>query len=164
MIWDPARYSLFEDLRTRPAAELLARVPHSFPSSVVDLGCGPGNSTKLLWERWPEAHLVGVDSSEEMLSAARVDYPKISFEAGDIAAWEPEGPVDVIFANAVLQWIPDHIGFLRPLLDHLEDDPERARAFMALYRESMREAYPRRADGTTLLLYPRLFAVATKIS
>ncbi len=106
--WNPVLYSRFEVERTRPAAELLARVPLDAPRAVVDLGCGPGNSTEQLAKRYPSAHIVGVDTSEAMLAAARERLPTLTFERCDIAQWTAEEPVDVLFANASLQWVPDH--------------------------------------------------------
>ncbi len=103
--WNPALYSRFEDERTRPAAELLARVPLDAPRHVVDLGCGPGNSTELLVQRFPTARIVGTDSSHAMLATARQRLPQISFELGDIADWAPAEPVDLAYANASLQWV-----------------------------------------------------------
>jgi trans-aconitate 2-methyltransferase len=114
--WDPTLYSRFEDERTRPAAELLARVPLSAARHIVDLGCGPGNSTELLARRYPSARIVGIDTSEAMLASARKRLPSVSFEQGDIAAWEPPAPVDLAFANAALQWVPDHEQLLPRLL------------------------------------------------
>jgi trans-aconitate 2-methyltransferase len=116
MAWSPDRYLRFGDLRTRPAVELLARIPTESPATVVDLGCGPGNSTRLLADRWPNASLVGLDSSTEMCDRARNDHPDLTFVEGDIVDWEPDSPVDVIFSNAALQWIPDHLVLLPRLL------------------------------------------------
>jgi trans-aconitate 2-methyltransferase len=106
--WNPDLYARFEDERTRPAAELLARVPLTVPRQVVDLGCGPGNSTELLAARYRAAHIVGTDTSEAMLAAARVRLPSLTFESGDIATWSPATPVDLVFANASLHWVRDH--------------------------------------------------------
>ena len=117
--WNPALYSRFEDERTRPAAELLARVPLDAPRHVVDLGCGPGNSTELLVERFPTARIVGTDSSQAMLATARQRLPQIGFEQGDIAEWAPAEPVDLAYANASLQWVPDHEPLLPRLLSAL---------------------------------------------
>ncbi len=114
--WDAARYLTFADERTRPARELLARVPLADARRVVDLGCGPGNSTALLVERFPEAEVIGVDSSEEMLVAARKRLPGVKFIDGDATRWTPDGAVDLIFANAVMQWVPDHLSVLERLL------------------------------------------------
>lgn len=117
--WNPALYRRFEDERTRPAAELLARVPLAAVRRAVDLGCGPGNSTELLQQRWPEASLLGVDTSEAMLAAAAERLPGARFERGDIARWAPDAPVDLLFANASLQWVPDHAVLLLRLVDAL---------------------------------------------
>jgi trans-aconitate 2-methyltransferase len=117
--WNPALYSRFEDERTRPAAELLARVPLDAPRNVVDLGCGPGNSTELLVGRFPTARIVGTDSSQAMLATARQRLPQLSFEQGDIAEWAPTEPVDLAYANASLQWVSDHERLLPRLLSAL---------------------------------------------
>lgn len=106
--WNPELYRRFEDERTRPARELLARVPEVEPRQGVDLGCGPGNSTELLAARWPAADITGIDSSEAMLASARERLPALRFERGDIATWQPARAPQLIFANAALQWVPDH--------------------------------------------------------
>jgi trans-aconitate 2-methyltransferase len=106
--WDDSQYLKFADERTRAARELLARIPTAVARRVVDLGCGPGNSTALLQERWPGARLTGVDSSREMLERARKDHPSIDWREADAATHVAEEPVDVLFANALLQWLPDH--------------------------------------------------------
>lgn len=106
--WNPALYSRYEDERTRPAHELLARIPLASPHWVVDLGCGPGNSTELLVQRFPGARVTGIDNSEAMLDSARSRLPGVAFSLADIATWQPEGQPDVIYANAALQWVPGH--------------------------------------------------------
>jgi trans-aconitate 2-methyltransferase len=106
--WNPALYSRYEDERTRPAQELLARVPLASPRRVVDLGCGPGNSTELLVQRYPDAHVTGIDNSQAMLESARQRLPGVAFSLGDIATWRPERAPDLIYANAALQWVPGH--------------------------------------------------------
>jgi trans-aconitate 2-methyltransferase len=106
--WNPSQYLKFADERTRPAADLLARVPLAAPATIVDLGCGPGNSTELLARRWPQARLTGVDSSANMLADAARAHPDWSWEKADIARWSPPSPVDLIFANASVHWVPDH--------------------------------------------------------
>jgi trans-aconitate 2-methyltransferase len=110
---------LFASERTRPARELLARVPLASPRRVVDLGCGPGNSTALLRERWPEATLTGVDSSAEMLRRARQDLPGVDWVHADAASFTSSEPLDVLFSNALLQWVPDHASALPALLSQL---------------------------------------------
>ena len=106
--WNPALYRRYEDERTRPAQELLARVPHPGPTHVVDLGCGPGNSTELLVARYPEARVTGIDNSEAMLASARERLPGVDFAWGDIAQWAPAVAPDLIYANAALQWVAGH--------------------------------------------------------
>lgn len=110
--WDPGLYARFEDERTRPAADLLGRVPLAAPGLCFDLGCGPGNSTELIARRFPRAEVVGLDTSPAMLEAARRRLPGVDFALADAATWAPERAPDLIFANAVLQWLPDHAALL----------------------------------------------------
>ena len=116
MSWHPERYLAFDDHRTRPAADLLARVPLRAPERVVDLGCGPGNSTALLVARWPQAEVVGVDSSPSMLANARGSGIRAEWLEADIVGWTPDAPPDLVFSNAVLQWLPEHELLLPRLL------------------------------------------------
>jgi trans-aconitate 2-methyltransferase len=253
MTWNPQTYLAFADQRTRPAAELLARVSAAHPARVIDLGCGPGNSTGLLAARWPRARLEGLDSSASMLAEARKSGVPAEWVEADLAQWAPDAPYDVIFSNATLQWLPDQAALLprlmrfvvpggtfafqvpvnfdapshqlmretaqdsrwrkklssvreiergnaetyydilkphaasldiwqteylqvlegedavyrwvsgtglRPFLDALEGDDRDA--FIVLYKKKLNQAYPRRADGTTLFPFQRLFVVATK--
>jgi trans-aconitate 2-methyltransferase len=253
MPWNPETYLAFADQRTRPAAELLARVRAEQPARVIDLGCGPGNSTGLLAARWPKAQLEGLDSSAAMLVEARASgVPAVWVEA-DLASWTASAPYNVIFSNATFQWLPGQenllprlmdfvkaggifafqvpVNFdapshrlmretaqeprwreklvpvreiqrghaqtyydilkphsasldiwqteylqvlegedavyrwvsgtgLRPFLDALEG--QERDAFIALYKSKLNAAYPRRADGTTLFPFQRLFVVAQK--
>lgn len=109
--WNPALYLRFADERTRPAAELLARVPLQQARRVVDLGCGPGNSTELLVRRFAQARVTGIDNSQAMLEAARRQLPGAGFALADISSWTPaagEGAPDLIYANASLQWVGGH--------------------------------------------------------
>ncbi|MCD4532546.1 trans-aconitate 2-methyltransferase [Nocardioides sp. cx-169] len=116
--WDPERYLAYADERGRPFVDLLGRVGADRPSRVVDLGCGPGNLTALLAQRWPEAEVVGVDSSEEMVRAAREAQRDLRFEVADLRTWRPpEGGVDVLLSNATLQWVPGHLELLPTLAD-----------------------------------------------
>ncbi len=256
MTWDPAQYSLFSQPRLRPALDLLARIKVSQPKTVVDLGCGTGNITRILAERWPQAKIIGVDSSAEMLATARQTPSPIQWVQADAATWEPEAPIDVLFSNAALQWLGDHprlfprlaglvapgggvfaiqiprhydapshqlvaaaidaspkaedlrpfllrkapVGamafyhrLLRPLVTELDiwetdylhvltgdhpvvewmkgttlrpllnvlTEPEQEQ-FLADYTQSIAEAYPPEADGTTLFPFRRLFLVAEK--
>lgn len=113
--WSSEQYSKFEKERNRPVLDLLAHIPAIRVNTAADLGCGPGNSTQLLKDQYPEALITGMDSSANMIDAARKRLPEVHFEVADIAAWKQQGPFDVILANAALQWVPDH-GSLFPAL------------------------------------------------
>lgn len=117
--WSPSLYVKFEDERTRPAADLLAHVPLESARRAIDMGCGPGNSTELLAARFPDAAVTGVDSSPEMLAAARARLPQLAFEPADLTTWMPAEPVDLLYANAVFQWVPDHVAVLTRLMGAL---------------------------------------------
>lgn len=106
--WDPTQYLTFGNERLQPALDLLARIPLKAPKTIVDLGCGPGNVTGFLMERWPDANVSGVDGSSEMLERARAEHPQVSWVQGDMNTWAPESPVDLIYSNAALHWLDDH--------------------------------------------------------
>jgi trans-aconitate 2-methyltransferase len=253
MAWDPDVYMKFAGERTRPAVELLARVQVTAPERVIDLGCGPGNSTAVLAERWPHASIEGLESSSEMLAKARASQVRATWIDSDVESWAPTHGYDVIFSNATLHWIPNHRVLLPKLMARLRDggvfafqvphnfdepshvlmreiatagpwaqkladarrinvelpetyfdilaplstavdiwettylhalegvDPvfdwvsgtglrpfvQRLRGderddFLSAYRTRLRDAYPRRADGTTLFPFRRLFAVTRR--
>ena len=117
--WDARQYLKFEDERTRPPRDLLAQVPLQQPRLAVDLGCGPGNSTELLIERFPGAEVIGLDSSPDMLRKARERLPECKFIEADVTAWRPAPGTDLLFSNATFQWVPDHAQVLRRLLEAL---------------------------------------------
>lgn len=118
--WDPAQYLRFADDRGRPFADLLARVAVPDARHVVDLGCGPGNTTATLVERWPDARVQGIDADPAMIEAAApLAGPRLSFTLGDIRRWHAAEPVDVIVSNAVLQWVPGHLNLLPGWIDAL---------------------------------------------
>jgi trans-aconitate 2-methyltransferase len=269
--WDPSQYLRFADHRLRPAIDLLARVPLDAPADIVDLGCGTGTSTRLLRDRWPSASLSGIDDSKQMLAKAAVAWDErpaaacderppahecgsVSWVEADLNTWRPPAPLDLVFTNAALQWLPGHGTLmprlleclkpggvlavqmprngaaishagqrrvveagpwrdrllprlreapvaepsyyydllaphcvsvdlweseythvlqgedavlqwtrgtsLRPLLDGLE--PDEQVAFETRFRALLAPAYPRRADGTTLFPFRRLFFVAVR--
>lgn len=254
--WDPAQYNRFEAERDRPARDLLARLPEDLaPREIWDLGCGTGQHAAALGRRYPDAAVHGLDSSAEMLATARTADPVIDWRQGDIATWTPGQPADLIFANASLQWVPDHQALiprlarclapagviaiqmpmawetlhhrtmravaaagpwasslverdtikalltpegyydllsrscgqidvwsttylhalggmdpvlewmkgtaLRPYIAALPDEPLR-NAFLAALAARLRDAFPARADGATLLPFPRLFLVGRR--
>ncbi|WP_034455709.1 trans-aconitate 2-methyltransferase [Buttiauxella noackiae] len=106
--WNPALYLQFAAERTRPAAELAARIQHPGAKHIADLGCGPGNSTALLHQAFPNAAVTGIDSSPAMLEKARAALPNCQFEQADVTSWTPAVKQDVIYANASLQWVSNH--------------------------------------------------------
>jgi trans-aconitate 2-methyltransferase len=120
-VWNPSQYLVFKQERTQPSLDLISRIHLEKPGKILDLGCGPGNSTAALRARWPKAHVAGLDNSPEMIEAARKDFPGGEWVLGDLAAFEPREPYDLYFANAALQWLPDHetllprlYGFVKP--------------------------------------------------
>src|SRR5512139_733942 len=117
--WSARQYLKFEDDRTRPSRDLLAQVPLDRAERVFDLGCGPGNSTELLIERFPDAEVIGLDSSTDMLRQARARLPGRAFVHGDLATWSPPERTNLLFANAVFQWVPNHPAVLARLLKSL---------------------------------------------
>ena len=116
--WHAATYDRFAAERERPSLDLIARLVGPPPRRIVDLGCGSGLSTQALARAFPEAEIVGVDLSADMLAAAAKRLPQARFVAGDVAAFDASG-FDLVFANAVMQWIPGHLGVLRRLAQAL---------------------------------------------
>lgn len=116
--WDAQQYPRFGDHRLRPGLELVARIPVEAPRTVWDLGCGAGNLTAFLRRRWPESRVIGLDNSTTMLAKAR-EIAGIEWREGDVAAWRPDAPVDVIFSNACLHWLPDHFALFARLMGSL---------------------------------------------
>lgn len=117
--WSARQYLQFEDDRTRPSRDLLEQIPLQRARAVVDLGCGPGNSTELLAKRFAGSRIIGLDSSPDMLRKARERLPAAEFIHADLTDWMPASDVDVLFGNAVFQWVPDHPSVLKRLLGAL---------------------------------------------
>ena len=138
--WDPLQYLRFADERLRPAVDLAVRIDHACPKRVVDLGCGTGSALPVLAARFPNAELVGVDSSPAMLEKARA--AGFSAQLGDIAAWSPPEPVDVIFSNAALQWLPGHSALFPRLLTCLAAGGILAVQMPAMHNEPVRALQP----------------------
>src|SRR5437868_2962494 len=103
--WDPKQYLRFEHERTQPCIDLVARIPDRGARVVVDLGCGPGNSTWVLAGRFPQARVIGIDTSLEMIRRAAEELPAVEFRQADAATWIAEEPCDVILSNAAFQWV-----------------------------------------------------------
>ncbi|MBW9333144.1 methyltransferase domain-containing protein [Herbaspirillum sp. RU 5E] len=117
--WDVSQYLRFGGERLRPALDLMLHLPTQNPVRILDLGCGTGNLTALLQQRWPQAEVLGVDGSDDMLAKARLNVPQARFIAADLNHWEPEHKLDLIYTNATLQWLPDHAQLLPRLLSFL---------------------------------------------
>jgi trans-aconitate 2-methyltransferase len=120
MAWSSAQYLKFEDERTRPARDLLAQVPLESAARAYDLGCGPANSTELIVARFGADNVTGLDSDPNMLAAARSRLKGTRFIEADLATWQPPEPADLLYANAVFQWVPDHLSALARLMDGLK--------------------------------------------
>ena len=106
--WNPEQYLEFKSERTQPSIDLVSRIKTEHPESIVDLGCGPGNSTQILCQRWPTAEIVGIDNSAEMIQKARADFPQQCWKLGDVSRLDRNISFDIVFSNATLQWLPDH--------------------------------------------------------
>lgn len=155
--WDPGQYLRYADERGRPFIDLVSRIT-SPAETVVDLGCGPGQLTPVLRQRWPNARITGLDSSAEMIAQAQAENadPLTAYDVMDASAWAPEDPVDVLVSNAMLQWIPGHADLLVPWTEHIA--PGGALAFQVpgnfgapshrlLWEIAGRAAYSRFTEG-----------------
>ena len=121
--WNPGQYLKFADHRLRPALDLMGRIPLEDPQVIYDLGCGSGNVTRLLADRWRDADVVGMDNSPEMLERAAADADgyggNVRWQTGDLANWQPDREPSVLYSNAVIQWVPDHDELVPRLWDLL---------------------------------------------
>jgi trans-aconitate 2-methyltransferase len=117
--WDPAQYGVFADHRLRPALELLGRIPLTDPRLIYDLGCGPGEVTRIIAKRWPDATVIGIDNSPQMIETASALSDEIEWIEADIAGWTPEEAPDLIYSNATLQWLDDHDALIPRLFELL---------------------------------------------
>jgi trans-aconitate 2-methyltransferase len=118
--WSPGQYLQFAEERTRPARDLLAQVPLATASLVYDLGCGPGNSTAPLIKAFPQATVIGIDSSPAMLARAKAKVPTAQFQLADLATWQPAASADLLFSNATFQWLPQHLEILQHYLQGMK--------------------------------------------
>jgi trans-aconitate 2-methyltransferase len=134
--WNTSLYLRFERERTQPSRDLLARVTLNESQEIVDLGCGPGNSTSILRERWPSAKIVGIDNSLAMLKQAKKTDPKTEWRYEEIGSWRSSSQLDLIFANASLHWLPDHESLLKSLMQQLKPAGTLAFQIPALYDQS----------------------------
>lgn len=121
MEWDPNIYLSFERTRLQLALDLIHRIPNRDYREIADLGCGPENVTEILKQQWPKANVTGFDSSRDMLEKAKSSFPHLNWVEKDAANFHCEKPIDVIFSNACLQWLPDHKTLMPNLLNQLND-------------------------------------------
>ncbi len=120
--WDPDQYLKFRHERTRPSMDLVAQIQMDHPKTIIDIGCGPGNSTQILLKRWPHADILGIDSSETMIQRARQDYPHQKWVVADAATLETSVTYDIVFSNAAIHWIPNHDLLLQRLFQILNEN------------------------------------------
>ena len=111
--WNPELYLKFDKERTQPTIDLVSRINFEKPKRIIDVGCGPGNSTRVLTKRWPDAIVTGIDNSPAMIEKARKDFPKQEWRILDASKDEIEGEYDIVFSNAAIQWIPDHLNLFK---------------------------------------------------
>jgi trans-aconitate 2-methyltransferase len=119
MSWDPRQYSRFAGQRLRPALDLITRIPVEQPQTVVDLGCGTGNVTRILRSRWPGARITGVDGSPQMLAEAKKEQGGIVWEQSELGSWNPAEKYDLVFSNAALHWLDDHPALFARLVGYI---------------------------------------------
>ena len=137
--WDVDLYLKFSAERTQPAIDLISRISLTDPRRIVDLGCGPGNSTAMLRQRWPSAETIGLDSSSEMIAAASQAYPDAIWVQGDIATWTAIAPFDLVFSNAALHWVANHAQLLPRLLEQVASPGALAIQMPAHFRSPVHE-------------------------
>jgi trans-aconitate 2-methyltransferase len=119
--WNPEFYLKFGKERIQPSIDLVSKIEFDNPESIIDIGCGPGNSTQVLVERWPKSKIVGIDNSSSMIEKAKKDYPNQEWQLIDASSDELKGKYDIIFSNSTIQWIPNHTKLLKKFYDSLSD-------------------------------------------
>ena len=137
--WDADLYLKFAGERTQPSVDLISRISLADPGRIIDLGCGPGNSTAMLRQRWPAAEIVGLDSSREMINAASQAHPDWTWVEGDIATWTTPVPFDIVFSNAALHWVPNHAELMPRLLKQVRAQGALAIQMPAHFRSPVHE-------------------------
>ncbi len=120
--WNPDLYLKFDRERIQPSIDLVSRIDFENPLSIIDVGCGPGNSTQILAQRWPDSKITGIDNSPAMIDKAKLDYPKLEWRLLDAGKDEISGRFDIIFSNATIQWIPNHFDLLEKFKNILSDN------------------------------------------
>jgi trans-aconitate 2-methyltransferase len=147
--WDSQLYLRYEKERTQPSRDLAWKIPLEAPQEIIDLGCGPGNSTRVLRQRWPNARIVGLDSSPAMIEGARQSSTDIEWRVADIQTWSEPDRFDLVFANASLQWVADHETLIRRLVDMLTPAGVLAFQMPALYNQAASQAVDELAKSPT---------------
>lgn len=120
--WSPELYLKFDKERIQPSIDLVSKIAFDSPKKIIDIGCGPGNSTQVLVSKWPSAEIIGIDNSPAMIEKARMEYPQQKWELLDAGKDRIDGRFDIVFSNATIQWIPDHSGLLKKFNSMLSDD------------------------------------------
>lgn len=120
--WQPDLYLQFKSERTQPSIDLVSKINQIEPKRIIDIGCGPGNSTQILAQKWPKSKIVGIDSSASMIEKAKQDYPNQEWVIANASSYESEMKFDLVFSNAVIQWIPNHEALLIKFHNLLSDD------------------------------------------
>jgi len=138
--WNSELYLRYEQERTQPSFDLVQRISLEAPQEIIDLGCGPGNSTRALRQRWPNAQITGLDSSSAMIERARQSSGKIEWKVADIQTWSEPNRFDLIFANASLHWMANHETLTQRLLDSVKAGGVLAFQMPALYHQPASEA------------------------
>ena len=121
-IWNPDLYLKFQKERTQPSIDLVNRIEIENPKKIIDVGCGPGNSTEILRSRWINSEIIGIDNSDQMIEKAKKKYPYGTWKLNDAMDIDKFGKFDIVFSNAVLQWIPNHEKLIPHLLNHVAAD------------------------------------------
>jgi trans-aconitate 2-methyltransferase len=138
--WNPSNYLKFKNERTQPSKDLASRIAIENPKSILDLGCGPGNSTKILADKWPKAIVIGIDNSPEMIKKAKADYPYLSWVLSDISKLDAGSTSDIVFSNATLQWLGNHETLIPKLFKHVNKDGALAVQVPANQNEPLHQA------------------------
>jgi trans-aconitate 2-methyltransferase len=138
--WDSELYLRYEQERTQPSFDLVQRIPLKAPQEIIDLGCGPGNSTRALRQRWPNARITGLDSSSAMIERARQSSGEIEWRVADIQTWSEPDRFDLIFANASLHWIANHETLTQRLINTVKPGGALAFQMPALYNQPAAQA------------------------
>jgi trans-aconitate 2-methyltransferase len=120
MVWNPQQYLKFSGHRLRPAVDLLMRIPDFAVRTAADLGAGAGNVTKLIKERWPDAAVLALEGSREMVAAGQKAAPNVEWLQQDLASWQPQRKFDLVYSNAALHWLPDHATLFPGLIQTVE--------------------------------------------